>query len=98
MQKMDKELAKYRKVSLTERKQLQEAIRQIGVIAAETQSENAEFRKKNEYMELRLKILKDEKKLLLEEITNLKAFIKDGVKNGVYKQNKQKEKQQVMNV
>ena len=44
-------------------------------------------------MELRLKILKDEKKLLLEEITNLKAFIKDGVKNGVYKQNKQKEKQ-----
>jgi hypothetical protein len=37
-------------------------------------------------MELRLKILKDEKKLLLEEITNLKAFIKDRVKTGVYKQ------------
>ena len=45
-------------------------------------------------MELRLKILKDEKRLLLDEITNLKAFIKDGVRSGVYnKQNKQKEKQ-----
>jgi hypothetical protein len=41
-------------------------------------------------MELKLKILKDEKKLLLEEITNLKAFVKDGIKTGVYKQ---KEKQ-----
>ena len=32
-------------------------------------------------MELRLQILNEEKRLLLEEITSLKAFIKQGVKN-----------------
>jgi hypothetical protein len=43
-------------------------------------------------MELKLKILNDEKRLLLEEITSLKAFIKQGVKS----QEKTKDKDKVM--
>lgn len=44
-------------------------------------------------MELKLKILNDEKRLLLEEITCLKAFIKHGVKKS---QEKTKDKDEVM--
>ena len=44
-------------------------------------------------MELKLKILNDEKRLLLEEITSLKAFIKHGVKKS---QEKTKDRDKVM--
>lgn len=44
-------------------------------------------------MELKLKILNNEKRLLLEEITSLKAFIKHGVKKS---QEKTNDKDEVM--
>lgn len=46
MQKMDKELSKYRKITEAERKQIHEDIRQVGTMAADIEKENIEIRKK----------------------------------------------------